>query len=178
MNYKNLEKLYEIGQKINWREIKENLKKNMENKETEIEPFKHLMELYEKYINVPVSVKNSGFPCINIYEYSDKYVFYVFATGFNKNEINLKIGKDEGKNTLIISGKSEFKVPSEKQIIQKSTSDVKPKTLKKEWKIDEFERIFKLNDDVDINNIKAHYENSILEITLSKSKFKNNIPIY
>jgi HSP20 family molecular chaperone IbpA len=171
MNYKHLEKLYEISQKINWKDIKENLKKNTENKETEIDPFKHLMELYEKYINIPVSIKNTGFPCINIYEYSDKYVFYVFATGFNKNEIDLKLGKKNNKNTLKISGKS--KVPT-----KTSTTSIKPTILKKEWDIEEFERTFKLNDNVDINNINAHYENSVLEISLFKTKFKNDIPIH
>jgi len=97
-------------------------------------------------------------PFVNTAEDKSFYYFLVELAGAKKRDITLNI--EDSK--LIISGKRSFNY----------------NFLKKEIYDGEFKRELKLPSDVDIESIKAKFENGILEIRFNKISIKSkNITI-
>ena len=102
-----------------------------------------------------VSVTKGAYPKVNIISYDDKVEIVAELAGFSKKDINLEI--EEG--LLTISGKS----PS-------SADDDKggPTYYLRELKRSSFKRSFKINDNLDMENVVAGFDNGLLTINLPR----------
>lgn len=182
LNEKNWsETIFNISQKIDWAKLNEYLKK-IQNQVSDKNLTEQLDEMLKKTkpTETNTEVKNNT-PLINIYEYDDKYEFWIYATGFSKEEIKIDIEKLGKQNALVIEGELSYSDSlNTREKWPRSTPDwlintSKPKVIKSEFALTGFKRTFKLNDDVDITNIKAHYENGILRVALWKITSNNKI---
>lgn len=114
--------------------------------------------MFNEFLNrdFPVSFRN-GFeqksPAVNVAESEDAYRLEVAAPGLGKEDFEVKLDKD----LLTISAK---KSASEEKTSEKYT--------RKEFNFFEFKRSFHLPETVDASNIKASYENGVLNVILEK----------
>ncbi|MBI5914765.1 MAG: Hsp20/alpha crystallin family protein [Bacteroidetes bacterium] len=106
--------------------------------------------------NFPVSFQNGltqKSPAVNIAETEDSYRLEIAAPGLTKEDFEVKVDKDQ----LTISAKKAAK------------EEVKgEKYTRKEFNYFEFKRNFHLPETIDAGNIKAGYENGVLNVTLEK----------
>ena len=102
---------------------------------------------------------------VNIADKEGYYEVTVYATGFDKENIKLKISGDE----LFITG---TRTVDEKEI---------PEFIKQEFPVRIFERVIRLGEGIDTDSISARQENSILYIKLPKNadakKFSREIEV-
>jgi len=89
---------------------------------------------------------------LNVLEKEGAFEVQIFATGFDKENIEINVVND----TLIIKGKKELKPEDEPQFhIQ-------------EFPVRNFERQLSLNGKVEVKEITAQHENGVLKIRLPK----------
>ncbi len=88
-------------------------------------------------------------PLVNVSETDQAFSLEIAVPGLKKADIDLKI-EDE---TLIISAKKE---------------ETKENYTRREFNFNNFERRFQLNETIDVENIKANFEDGILNIVLPK----------
>lgn len=101
------------------------------------------------------SIKNFS----NIKEAGDHVVLEMIVPGFKKAEIEITI-----ENNLInIIGKKELNVENESE-----------KFILKEFSVKEFSKSFKVNPDMDLDQIESKLEDGILQIKIPKSKKLEN----
>ena len=102
-----------------------------------------------------VSVTKGAYPKVNIVSHDDKVEIVAELAGFSKKDINLEI--EEG--LLTISGKS----PS-------CDDDDKggPTYYLRELKRSSFKRSFKINDNLNMENVVASFDNGLLTINLPR----------
>ena len=94
------------------------------------------------------------YPPVNIQELDDRYELFLFAPGLTKEDFQIAL-KD---NLLTI--KVDHK---EEEILEEGAY-----WKRKEFSSRGFQRQFELNQKIDLDSIKAKYENGILRLTLSK----------
>jgi HSP20 family protein len=92
-------------------------------------------------------------PSVNIKENDDNFSLDLMVPGFSKEDFSITVEKDE----LIV--KSESK---------EENSESTEQYARKEFSIHSFERTFSLPENVDAENIKANYQDGILNIILHK----------
>ncbi len=90
---------------------------------------------------------------VNIAETENTFDVYVYALGFDKE--NIKVSVTDG--LLHISG---TRTPDENNL---------PSFISQEYPIKSFERVVRLNEQVDTTSINAKQENGVLIITLPKT---------
>jgi len=90
---------------------------------------------------------------LNIIDNPTNFDVHVYAVGFLKENIKLSVTDD----VLYISG---TRILSE---------DEEPNFSRQEFPVKTFERVLNLNGQVDVENISARQENSVLIITLPKT---------
>lgn len=95
-------------------------------------------------------------PAVNVKEEDDRYLLQLFAAGFSKADFNIAITED----ILIIAGQAK---PVEDDIKKASWP-------RQEYRLQDFERKFQLNDKIDRAAIAAEYKNGVLLITLPKKE--------
>lgn len=93
-------------------------------------------------------------PPVNIQELDDRYELFLFAPGLTKEDFEIALVD----NLLTISAKKK----EEKEIEEGGY------WKRKEYRAGGFERQFELNERIDLDSIKAKYDNGILQLTLSK----------
>lgn len=99
----------------------------------------------------------SSLPAVNIRENNDQYLVEVAAPGMNKEDFKVEL---DG-NMLTIS--------SEKQ--QQAEEADGERYTRREFSYQSFQRSFQLAKDVvDVDSIKAHYENGILQLVIPKKE--------
>lgn len=91
---------------------------------------------------------------VEIKEVDNKFIVSAAVPGFKPEEIEVSV-KD---NLLILSG--ETKASEEKK---------DENTIVKEWKSNRFLRQFTLPSNIDANNVQAHLNNGMLELTMPKA---------
>ena len=107
----------------------------------------------ERWAKHRKSYANRYYPPVNIQELDDRYEVFLFAPGLSKEDFEISL-KD---NILTISAS------------EKEESEVKNGYWKrKEYAAGGFKRRFELNEKIDLEAIKAKYDNGILQLTLSK----------
>jgi len=90
---------------------------------------------------------------VNIAETESSYELSVYATGFDKSNIKLRIADE----SLYISGSRELPDPA-------------PQFTQQEFPVKNFERVVTLNGQVDTSKISARQENGVLYISLPKTE--------
>jgi HSP20 family protein len=118
--------------------------------------------LIDRFFNESVtrsggSVYGSFVPKVDVIENDKDYEIHVAVPGVNKEDFKI----DLNDNYLTISG--ERKLNKEKN--EKNFHSI-------ETQYGTFTRSFSLPENVDVNNIKAKYENGILEVTIPKDEKK------
>ena len=114
-----------------------------------------------------VSVTKGAYPKVNIISHDDKVEIVAELAGFSKKDINLEI--EEG--LLTISGKAP---PTQdgcdcKEVPCSCTSDREDTTYYlRELKRSSFKRSFKINDNLDMENVVAGFDNGLLTINLPR----------
>jgi len=118
--------------------------------------------LIDRFFNESVtrsggSVYGAFVPKVDVIENEKDYEIHVAVPGVNKEDFKI----DLNDNYLTISG--ERKLNKEKN--EKNFHSI-------ETQYGTFTRSFSLPENVDVNNIKAKYENGILEVTIPKDEKK------
>ena len=112
-----------------------------------------------------VSVTKGAYPKVNIVSHDDKVEIVAELAGFSKKDINLEI--EEG--LLTISGKA----PAQdgcgcKQDPCNCTNTGGATYYLRELKRSSFKRSFKINDNLDMDNVVASFDNGLLTINLPR----------
>lgn len=94
-------------------------------------------------------------PSVNIIENDKKFKIDLSAPGLKKEDFKIEIDKD----TLTISSEKEEKKNEENE-----------QFTKKEFSYSSFSRSFLLPESVDINQVKAKYEDGLLKIDIEKKE--------
>lgn len=105
----------------------------------------------------PATWKDSSlhFPPVNIHETKDAYHVELSAPGLNKEDFQVKV--EEGILTIGYEQKEETK-----------SEDYK--TVRREFTQRSFKRSFTVEDQVDVDNIQAKYEQGVLKLHLPKKE--------
>lgn len=105
--------------------------------------------------------KNFTVPAVNIKETESEYQLEVAAPGLNKEDFNIEV--KEGILKLSASKNVESEEKTEKY-------------TRKEFGFQKFERSFALpKNAIEIENIKANYEQGVLKVTLPKQETKETV---
>ena len=93
---------------------------------------------------------------VNIIENENEFELQILAPGFTKKSFAIELEK----NTLLVTGTTEkLENKDEKESF---------KFTRKEFMVRDFKRSFTLPETIDVDAIKANYENGILAVTLPK----------
>ncbi len=92
-----------------------------------------------------------NYPPVNVQEFDDKYILYLYAPGYEKSDF------------LIATIDSTLKISVEKQ-----NNEEQMEWRRQEYSPKDFTRQFELNEKVDVSMIEAKYKNGVLIVTLPK----------
>lgn len=95
------------------------------------------------------------FPPVNIHETKDAYHVELSAPGLNKEDF--KISVEEGLLTISFEKKEETKADDYK-------------TVRREFVQRSFKRSFTVDENVDVDNIQAKYDQGVLKLHLPKKE--------
>lgn len=95
------------------------------------------------------------FPPVNIHETKEAFHLELNAAGLAKEDFQLNV--EDGLLTIAFDKKEETK-----------SDDYK--TVRREFTQRSFKRSFNLDDNVDVDNIQAKYENGVLKLHLPKKE--------
>ena len=98
-------------------------------------------------------MENSFVPSANVKENSKAFVIELSAPGFNKKDINIEVDD------------KMLKIYSE---IKNEVENKDESIIKREFHYNSFERSFQLPENVNADNIKANYNDGILNIEIPK----------
>lgn len=120
-------------------------------------PSENVSDIFDQFesnlLNDFMSLSNTGFRT-DIKETDEEYIIEAELPGLDKENITLEVEDDY----LIISANNEETIEEDREGY-----------LRKERKVGKFQRSFKLNN-VNEDEIKAEYNNGILEVTLPKEE--------
>ncbi len=102
---------------------------------------------------------NGSYPKVDALEYDDMVVIQAEIPGISKDDLSIKVEN----NVLTISGGKRDTEESKKA-----------KYIIRELKRSSFKRSFTLHESLEVNSIKATFENGLLFVTINK-KIKNEI---
>lgn len=105
----------------------------------------------------PATWKDSSLhnPPVNIHETKDAYHVEVSAPGLNKEDFQVKV--EDGLLTISFEKKEETKKEDYK-------------TVRREFTQRSFKRSFTVDDQVDVDNIQAKYDQGVLKLHLPKKE--------
>ena len=113
-----------------------------------------MKSLFEDFLNDDFfNVKSNWTPSVNVKEVESEFQIEVAAPGYKKDSFNIEI-KD---NYLRISSKNES-----------TKEDKNDKYHRREFRASSFERSFYLPKEVNVDDIKASYNDGILSIFIPK----------
>ena len=99
------------------------------------------------------SSQTNNFPAVNIAESEGGYILNLVAPGFEKENFTIKLEK----NLLTLSA-------------EKTTESKNEKNLRTEYEARSFKRSFTIDENIDVENISAKYNNGVLMLTLPKKE--------
>ena len=105
----------------------------------------------------PATWKDSSlhFPPVNIHETADAYHVELSAPGLNKEDFQVKV--EDGLLTISYEQKEE-------------TRSEEYKTVRREFSQRSFKRSFTVEDQVNVDNIEAKYDQGVLKLRLPKKE--------
>lgn len=121
--------------------------------------FKEFFQEFPSTLSKTVREDVFQFPPVNITEKADAYVAELAAPGFEKADFKINV---EGNVLTISTEKKEEKTETE------------DKTIRKEYSYKAFRRSFTLDDNIDVDNLNATYENGILKLNMPKKEAVKN----
>ena len=109
--------------------------------------------MHKRFSNRRFGTGWGSYPPVNVKELDDRYELYVYASGFSKEDFQVKL-KD---NTLVIA-------------VDKPDNDIvdSPNWRRKEFSPHGFKRHFELNEKIDKEAITAQYADGVLVVSLPK----------
>ncbi len=116
----------------------------------------------DKFLNDDFSVFQHQTPAVNIIEKDKSYGIEMMAPGLSKADFKIELDKD----LLTIS----YQKTEQKQEESGAEANANEKFIKKEFSIKSFKRTFTVNDQLDVNEISAKYENGILFVEIPKKE--------
>ena len=123
-------------------------------------PVKTFDTIFDELFNGPQTQWNNaqktGSVPVNIHESKDGYHLEFNAAGRNKEEF--KVEFEKGLLTISFEAK------------EAETKAEDYKTVRREFNIGSFKRSFNVEDNVNVDNIQAKYENGILKVYLPKKE--------
>ncbi len=115
--------------------------------------FKDFFQEFPSTISKAVRDEVFQFPPVNITENNDSYVADLAVPGFEKTDFKINV---DG-TLLTISGEKRDEKKEENE-----------KSIRREYSYKSFQRTFTLNEQIDVTNITAAYENGILKVSMPK----------
>ena len=106
--------------------------------------------LVENMLNDQVSTDKVFMPAVDIMREDDALTLFVNAPGMSKENFSL----DVKEQRLIVSGERTL------------DDDTAKKFIKRETRFGKFQRVFKLNDEINQDGIEAEYKDGILKVVL------------
>ena len=114
------------------------------------------------FFNDELNVKfNNATPSVNVIENGDSFKIEVAAPGLAKEDFKLHVED----NLLTISAEKKTEKTEEGE-------DKKEKYLRREFGYSSFKRTFTLPENVKTDDVKAAYENGVLNISIPKVEVK------
>jgi HSP20 family protein len=115
-----------------------------------------LSNLFDHFINNDEMEKRQFFamPPANILETEEDFRIEMAVPGFDKSDFNIELEED----LLTITMDKEEK------------ENEKEEYLKREFRFNDFKRVFRLSDKIDKEKIKGHYKNGILQVVIPKKE--------
>lgn len=124
----------------------------------------NILNAMDKFLSDDFSNFQTGSPAVNILEKEKSYSIELMAPGLSKSDFKIELDS----NLLSISfQKSEVK--SEENTAE---TESKEKFIKKEFSIRSFKRTFTVNEQLNVDEISARYENGILFVEIPKIETK------
>ncbi len=124
----------------------------------------NILNAMDKFLSDDFSSFQTGSPAVNILEKEKSYSIELMAPGLSKSDFKIELDS----NLLSISfQKSEVKS-------EENTTETEPKEkfIKKEFSIRSFKRTFTVNEQLNVDEISARYENGILFVEIPKIETK------
>ena len=100
---------------------------------------------------------DQSYPPVNVQELDDRYGIFLVAPGLEREDFNISLV--ENMMTIRVAKKETKEKEKEKE---------DGTWKRKEFSTEGFQRKFELNEKIDLDSIKAKYEDGILQVTLSK----------
>ena len=96
----------------------------------------------------------SSQPATNLFENDDAVEIEMSIPGFEKEQVKISVEKD----LLIVKGEAEGSAEESKE------------NIRMEFKLQNFEKRFRLSEKMDLEQISASFKNGILKLTVSKKE--------
>lgn len=109
-------------------------------------------EIMQPGLNELTRNNNFARPAVNVVETPEVFRIELSAPGLDKNDVSIMVEND----TLTIESNKEFKEQEGEKVI------------KREFGFYKFKRTFRLPETIDLSNIKADFNNGILNLNLAK----------
>lgn len=120
---------------------------------------------FENRLDALKNYETFSIPAVNIIENLPNFVVELAVPGLDKKDFSIEVEED----TLKIASK---KVEKNKNIEEDNAELRNSSFRKREFNYSSFERIFKLPENIEAENVEANYENGILRVTLPKMEEK------
>ena len=117
--------------------------------------YRNFNNLFDEFFNYAPETFNVNVPPVNIHETDDSYHVELVAPGLSKEDF--KVSLEKGLLTISYEKKAE---KEEKNY----------KTHRREFSVSNFKRTFTVENKIDADNIKAKYENGVLQLLLPKKE--------
>lgn len=108
----------------------------------------------ENKLDAPNNYETFSIPAVNIIEDSSNFALEIAAPGLTKEDFKIEVEEDM------------LKISSEKAIEEEKEDNKDSHFRKREFNYENFERSFKLPENIEIDKIQATYENGVLKVTL------------
>jgi HSP20 family protein len=122
--------------------------------------FRNLNNIFDEFFAAPSNYNRELFgnnPPVNVHENEEGYHVEVVAPGLAKEDFKVQLEK--GLLTISYEKKTE-----------NNTEDKTYKTHRREFSVSSFKRVFSVDEKIDADNIKAKYENGVLQLLLPKKE--------
>ena len=117
--------------------------------------FRNINNIFDEFFNVPSREYGLNIPPVNVHEDADGYHVELAAPGLSKEDFKVQLEK----GLLTIS--------FEKKAVEENKTY---KTHRREFSTASFKRSFSVDEKIDAENIKAKYENGVLQLLLPKKE--------
>ena len=130
---------------------------------TQFDRMPYFSEMVNDFVNgwTAPGFRKQSVPAVNVMENENSFSIQLSAAGMKKDDFKIEVEND----VLTISAE-----------IKKEEESKTDRYTRKEFSVESFSRSFNVPESLDTKNIKAAYENGVLEITLPKKAEVKSTP--